>query len=110
MTDGNKHKVIISKLATQMLVAHAAFLVHVNKKVAEGLVDSFENAANSLRSMPQSYPWLTGEYISHNKYRYLLFEKRYMLIFQLEEDRVFAEYVIDCRQEYGWLIRSIQLK
>ena len=29
----------------------------------------------------------------------------YMLIFQIADDVVYADYVVDCRQDYGWLIR-----
>ena len=34
-----------------------------------------------------------------------LIEKRYMLIFQIVDNTVYADYVVDCRQDYGWLIR-----
>ena len=54
--------------------------------------------------MPQRCPWLIGEYIPRNTYRFLLFEKRYMLIFQIIDNTVYADYVVDCRQDYGWLI------
>ena len=55
--------------------------------------------------MPQRCPWLKGEYIPRNVYRFILFEKRYMLIFQIVDHTVYAEYVVDCRQDYGWLLR-----
>ena len=55
--------------------------------------------------MPQRCPWLKGEYIPRNVYRFILVEKRYMLIFQIADDVVYADYVVDCRQDYGWLIR-----
>ena len=62
-------------------------------------------AAKSLEQMPQRCPWLRGEYIPKNAYRFILFEKRYMLIFQIVDNTVYADYVVDCRQDYGWLIR-----
>lgn len=55
--------------------------------------------------MPQRCPWLKGKYIPRNVYRFILFEKRYMLIFQIADDVVYADYVVDCRQDYGWLLR-----
>ena len=30
-----------------------------------------------------------------------LFEKRYMIIFQIVDDIVYADYVVDCRQDYS---------
>ena len=101
----NKYHVIVSERVTQMLVSHAAFLAQVSPEAAERLTAEFEKAANSLELMPQRCPWLTGEYIPRNAYRFILFEKRYMIIFQIVDDIVYADYVVDCRQDYSWLIR-----
>ena len=73
--------------------------------VAECLTVEFQKAAKSLEQMPQRCPWLKGEYIPRNVYRFILFEKRYMLIFQIVDHTVYADYVVDCRQDYGWLLR-----
>ena len=73
------------------------------EEAAENL--EFEKAAKSLEQMPQRCPWLKGEYIPKNAYRFILFEKRYMLIFQIVDHTVYADHVVDCRQDYGWLIR-----
>ena len=100
-----KYGVIVSERATQMLISHAAFLAQVSPEAAERLTAEFEKTANSLELMPQRCPWLTGEYIPRNAYRFILFEKRYMIIFQIIDDIVYADYVVDCRQDYGWLLR-----
>lgn len=105
MEGQNKYHVIVSERAAQMLVSHAAFLAQVSPEAAERLTAEFEKAAKSLEFMPQRCPWLTGEYIPRNAYRFILFEKRYMLIFQIVDDVVYADYVVDCRQDYGWLIQ-----
>ena len=105
MEQQNKYCVVVSARATQMLVSHAAFLAQISPAAAERLTVEFEKAAKSLEQMPQRCPWLKGEYIPKNAYRFILFEKRYMLIFQIVDNTVYADYVIDCRQDYGWLIR-----
>lgn len=105
MEKQNRYRVIVSERATQMLVSHAAFLAQVSSEAAERLTVEFEKAANSLEIMPQRCAWLTGEYIPRNAYRFIVFEKRYMIIFQIVDDIVYADYVVDCRQDYGWLIR-----
>lgn len=105
MDQQNKYHVIISRQATQMLVSHAAFLAQINSEAAERLTVEFEKTANSLGLMPQRCPWLTGEYIPKKTYRFILFEKRYMIIFQIVENTVYADYVVDCRQDYSWFIR-----
>ena len=104
MEQRNKYRVIVSERATQMLVSHVAFLSQVSPEAAERMTVEFEKAANSLQLMPQRCPWLTGEYIPRTAYRFILFEKRYMIIFQIVDDIVYADYVVDCRQDYSWLI------
>lgn len=102
----SNYRVVVSERAAQMLVSHAAFLANVNTEAAERLTSKFVETANSLKSMPKRYPWLRGDYIPKNTYRFALFEKRYMLIFQIEEEVVYVDYVVDCRQDYGWLIQD----
>ena len=99
-----KYKVVISEQAKKQLVTHAAFLARVSRPAAERLPAGFRKAAGSLEAMPQRCQWLSGEYLPRCAYRQLVFEKRYMLIFQIKDDTVYIEYVIDCRQDYGWLI------
>lgn len=105
MEQENKYRVIVSERATQMLVSHAAFLAQVSPEAAQRLAAEFEKTAHSLELMPHRCPWLTGEHIPRNAYRFILFEKRYMIIFQVVDDIVYADYVVDCRQDYRWLIR-----
>ncbi|MCR5485584.1 MAG: type II toxin-antitoxin system RelE/ParE family toxin [Clostridiales bacterium] len=100
-----EYRVEISQRAAQMLVSHAAFSAQVSPNAAKRLTASFREAADSLKTMPQRCPWLKGEYIPKNTYRFLLFEKRYMLIFQLADHTVYIDHVVDCRQDYGWLIK-----
>lgn len=104
MDDQNKYTVIVSEHAKQMLVSHAAFLAQTSVNAAQRLADSFEKIAGSLEFMPQRCTWLTNEFIPRNMYRYILFEKRYMIIFQIKDNTVYVDHVIDCRQDYEWLI------
>lgn len=101
----NKYHVIVSEKATQMLISHAAFLAQVSVDAAERLTQAFEEAAHSLETMPHRYSWLIGDYIPHHTYRSVLFEKRYLLLFQIVDDIVYVDYVVDCRQDYGWLLK-----
>ena len=104
MDEQNKYTVIVSQHAKQMLVSHAAFLAQTSVNAAQRLADSFEKIAGSLEFMPQRCTWLTNEFIPRNMYRYILFEKRYMIIFQIKDNTVYVDHVIDCRQDYEWLI------
>ncbi len=105
MAEPNKqYQVIVSSKAAQMLVSHAAFLAQVSEAAAERLVVAFELSAKSLADMPGRCPWFTGDFIPRNRYRKLIFADRYLLIYQIWDDLVYVDYVIDCRQDYGWLI------
>lgn len=101
----NKYKVIVSEKATRMLVEFAVSLASVNHVAAERLVESFEAATVSLEQMPLRCARLTGEYIPANKYRFLVFEKQYIIIFQIIDDTVYADYVVNTKQDYDWLLQ-----
>lgn len=101
----DRYRVIISSEAAQMLVSHAAFLANVSEEAAERLIQAFETAAHSLEDMPTRCPWLRGRFIPGNTYRYLVFEKRFMLLYQIKDQTVYVDYVVDCRQDYQWLMR-----
>ena len=88
-----------------MLAEHAAFLAAVSPEAAEQLAVQFTAAAESLERMPERCAWLNGEMLPVNRYRKLLFGKRYLMIFTVDSDTVYVAYVVDCRQDYGWLIR-----
>lgn len=88
-----------------MLVSHTLYLAQVSQDAAERLAVEFKKTTDSLTVMPNRYPWLHGEYIPKNTYRFILFEIRYMIIFQERDDVVYVDYVVDFRQDYGWLFR-----
>lgn len=104
MENQSKYEVIVSEKASKMLVSNAAFIAQVSTKAANRFISDFENAAHSLENMPQRCAWLKGEYIPTNTYRYILFAKHYMLIYKIVDTKVYVELVVDCRQDYRWLI------
>lgn len=103
--DNDCYSVIVSEKAKKMLVSHAAFLAKVSPTAAEKLVDDFQETASSLESMPNRCPWFSGAYIPKHQYRYIVFSKRYMLIYQIVDNTVYIDYCIDCRQDYNWLLK-----
>lgn len=99
-----RDKVIISDKAMSMLASHVRFLAQVSVNAAAKLKAELIKEMQSLDYMPEGYPWLNDEYIPPNKYRKKLVSKRYLLIYQIIDDTVYIDYVLDCRQDYGWLI------
>ena len=60
---------------------------------------------SSLKLFPEKTPFLEGEFIPFNKYHKLVVRRNYLVIYQIKDDTVLVDYVIDCRQDYEWLIR-----
>ena len=99
-----KYNVIIQDRAVEMLVHHARFLAQASEAAADRLTEEFVKKAKTLEIMPERCPWLFSPYIPAHKYRKIIFEKHYMLIFQVIGDIVYIDAMIDCRQDYIWLL------
>lgn len=104
MTQGSEYSVIVSTRAKDMMVSHAAFLARVSPDAALRLADDFEEAVGSLAVMPQRCPHFNGPYIPRDTYRFLVLQKRYLVLYQVRDGVVFVDYVADGRQEYTWYI------
>lgn len=101
--ESKQYEVVISDEATQMLMSHARFLAQVSELAAMCLINAFQESASSLMQFPERNPWLTDPMIPKSKYRKLLLEKRYLLVYQIKEATVYVEAVVDTHQDYGWL-------
>ena len=98
-----KYTVIVSDTAKRQIASHVAFLANVSKSAAKDTKTDFMKALRSLETMPKRYPFLEEELLPKNKYHKMFVESRYLVLYQIKDDVVFVDYVIDCRQEYGWL-------
>ena len=105
MVSNSKYKVIVSDRAKRMLGLHIRFMAQVNKEAAAEKKKEIMAALRSLRQMPQRFPYFEGLYITPNKYHKMFIEKRYLVLYQIQDDTVYIEYILDCRKEYTWLIK-----
>lgn len=96
--------VVISEGAAQMLVSHARFLAQVNEAAALQLIEDFQDKAKSLKQYPERNLGVIDPLITPGKYRKLLLEKRYLLIYQIKGAVVYVDAVVDTHQDYGWLL------
>ncbi len=103
-SENKKYNVVISDEATQMLVSHTRFLAQVSETAALRLIDAFQQQTRSLEQFPERSPWLTDPMIFAGKYRKLLLEKKYLLVYQIKENTVYVDAILDTRQEYSWLL------
>ncbi len=103
-SENKRYNVVISDGATQMLISHARFLAQVSEHAAMRLIETFQAKSKSLEQFPERNPWLDDLLIPSGKYRKLLLEKRYLLVYQIKENTVYVDAVVDARQDYGWLL------
>lgn len=99
------YKVIISDRALRMLGSHIKFLARVNKKTALEKKQQIMSELRSLSSMPQRFPFFQEDYIPPNKYHKMFIDNWYLVLYQIKDDAVYVDYILDCRQEYSWLIK-----
>lgn len=105
MEENKKYKVIVSDRAKRMLEKHIRFIAQVNEQSAAVKKKEIISAMRSLSQMPQRFPFFEELYITPNKYHKMSIEKRYLVLYQIQDDTVYIDYILDCRQDYSWLIR-----
>ncbi|HAX51028.1 MAG TPA: plasmid stabilization protein [Lachnospiraceae bacterium] len=98
-------KVVVSDRARQMLADHVRFLAQKSLSAARGTKKELMEAIRSLATMPERFSFLDAEFIPPNKYHKMFVEKRYLILYQIKDQTVFVDYIVDCRQDYGWLMR-----
>jgi hypothetical protein len=106
MENKNKlYKVIVSDRASDMLMQHVRFMAQVSLQAADKLRVKIIEAAKSLENFPERNSWLLDAVLPVRKYRKMIISKRYLIIYQIKADTVYVEYILDCRQDYQWLLR-----
>lgn len=105
MADSKRYKVIVSDRAKRMLGTHIRFMAQVNKQAAVEKKKEIMTALRSLSQMPQRFPFFEELYITPNKYHKMFIEKWYLVLYQIQDDTVYVEYILDCRKDYSWLVK-----
>lgn len=98
------YKIIISHEATDMLKEHIAFIANVDKKAAINTKNQIVKAIKDLNNMPNRFPFFNEPYIPQNKYHKMFIGKWYLVLYQIKDDTVYIDYILDCRQDYQWLV------
>ena len=98
------YKVRITSEATDMLISHSRFIANVSEKAAMQFIEEFNKKASTLEKFPERNPYIIAPLIPEGKYRKLVFLKRYLLIYQIKGENVYVDALLDCRQNYNWLL------
>ena len=104
MAENKKYKVIVSDRAKRMLGTHIRFMAQVNKEAAMTKKKELMSAMRSLSQMPQRFPFFEESYITPNKYHKMFVGEWYLILYQIQDDTVYVDYILDCRKDYSWLI------
>lgn len=99
-------EVIVSAEARQQLIHCVQFIAKDNMEAAQRLRERIINSIRTLEQMPARYPFFNEPYIPANKYHKMFVENWYLILYQIKDDTVYVDYVLDCRQDYQWLLHS----
>ena len=79
-----------------MLIQHVKFLANVNAKAAYRLADKIQEEINTLKYSPKR----TSKYeiIKNCQYRRLINNKKYLVIYFINQETVYIDYIFDCRR------------
>ncbi len=61
-------------------------------------------AIRSLQQIPERFPFLEAEFIPFNKYHKMFVEKVYLIFISDQDQMVYVDHIVDCRQDYEWLM------
>jgi len=99
-----QYKVVVADRARQMLTAHIRFLAKKSPSAARKMKSMLMDAIRSLYHLPERFPFLSADFIPPNKYHSMLVQKRYLILYQVKDQTVYIDYIVDCRQDYEWLV------
>jgi plasmid stabilization system protein ParE len=105
MQDESVYDVRVTETAWEQLREHTRFLSGVSERAAARFVDEFIEKTGSLAQMPERCPWLNHDLLPFQKYRKLFFGKYHMALFEVHGKNVYVTAVIDCRQDFAWLLQ-----
>ena len=99
-----QYKVVVSDRTRQMLANHVRFQAQKSLPAARRTKNELLKALHSLSTMPERFPFLDVDFIPSNKYHKMFIQKWYLILYQIKDQTVYVDYIVDCRQDYGWLV------
>lgn len=105
MNNDIEYKVVVSDKAKRMLGMHIRFIAQVNSNSAKEQKKKLMTALRSLAHFTQRFPFFDEIYVPKNKYHKMYVEKRYIVLYQIQDNTVYVDYILDCRKDYSWLIQ-----
>ncbi len=93
------YQVIIASDASDRMYEHFEFLARVSVNAANNLLDGLLKDIRNLKTDPFRYPVYNRPHLTVGKYRYILSNKRYRIVYQIIGKQVFVDDIQNCRQD-----------
>lgn len=100
-----KYNVIISDRAKRELGTSIRFIAQVSKEAAAAKKKELIAAMRSPEHMPQCFPFFNETCIPANKYHKMYVENWYLVFYQIQDDTVYVDHILDCRRDHSLLIK-----
>ncbi len=100
----DKYKIIVSERSIRMLSEHLRFIANKNQAASKKIKNKLMDSLKSLEKMPARYPFFEADYIPPNMYHRMFVQKWYLVLYQIKDRVVYVDYIVDCRQDYQWLL------
>lgn len=89
-------KILISNKAKLDLYLHSFYKRKYSKSSSKKFFEDFNSSIQSLSLFPYMYPKISA----NNSYRKVLFNKKYLIIYLIENDIIYIDSIINCKQNY----------
>ena len=90
----------------RMLASHIRFLVNVSTDAAPEKKTQRIREIHSLSKLPHRYPFFEADFMPANKYHKMFVANWYLILYQIQDDTVYVDYILNCRKGYGWLLQA----
>lgn len=87
------------------MAQYLSYIAENDEGAALRIKTELDKAIRALDHMPKRYPILNDPYIMPNKYHKMLVAKNFVVLYQVRDKHVYVDWVVDCRQDYRWLIQ-----
>ena len=81
-------------------------LANVSKDAAHEKKTQRIREIHSLSKLPHRYPFFEADFMPANKYHKMFVANWYLILYQIQDDTVYVDYILNCRKGYGWLLQA----
>ena len=89
-------KILFSNKAKLDLYLHSFYKCKYSKASSEKFFEDFNSSIQSLLLFPYMYPKISTDSL----YIKILFNKKYLIIYLIENDNIYIDSIVNCKQNY----------